>query len=57
MEVRGPRQRVLVAGVQEAHRIVAIVKDFRIGAGDQVAVYGERVAPAEKFVNPRACED
>jgi len=29
-----------------------VVKDFRIGAGDQVAVYGERVAPEVKSVNP-----
>jgi hypothetical protein len=41
----------------EAHRIVAVVKDFRIGAGDQVAVYGERVALAIKSVNPKADED
>jgi hypothetical protein len=31
---------------------MAAVNDFRIGAGDQVAVYGERVAPEGKSVNP-----
>lgn len=35
----------------EAHRAVAVVKDFRIGAGNQVAVYGVRVAPVAKSVN------
>jgi hypothetical protein len=38
--------------VEEAHRAVAVVKNFRIGAGNQVAVYGERVAPEAKSVNP-----
>ena len=29
--------------------MAGVVKDFRIGAGNQVAVYGERVAPEVKF--------
>jgi len=35
---------------------MAVVKDFRIGAGNQVAVYGERVAPEKNSVNPTTHE-
>ena len=31
--------------------------DFRVGAGNQVAVYGERVAPVANSVNPTPHED
>jgi hypothetical protein len=48
---------VIICELQsEAHRAVAVVKDFRIGAGNQVAVYGVRVAPVANSVNPTTHE-
>jgi hypothetical protein len=43
-------RKAFVAGVHE-HEAAADVKNFRIGAGDQLAVYGERVAPVANSVN------
>jgi hypothetical protein len=47
---------VFVAGVKDAHLTATNVKNFRVGAGNQVAVYGERVAPVANSVNPTARE-
>jgi len=41
---------------QSAHSIASGENKFRVGAGNQVAMYGERVAPVEKSVNPTSCE-
>jgi len=38
--------------VAEAHSIAADGDEFRVGAGNQVALYGERVALTAKSVNP-----
>jgi hypothetical protein len=38
----------------EAHSINGLSNKLRIGAGNQVAMYGERVAPGAKSVNPTA---
>jgi hypothetical protein len=41
---------------RQAHSIAFGSSEFRVGAGNQVAMYGERVAPVEKSVNPTPYE-